>query len=173
MENQAKIYQALLDGKTIQNKKTKLKLALNSHSNLNFNDCFEHPEDWEIYNEFKMEPAEWTITDQGKVRYDEFVISDIQKFGMKYHTEELAEKARDEMREANLLRYWASVIDPEWKADWNNYRQYRYYVYYDFRLNKYLKSWNDGFKRLGLVYMSEKTAKKICDALNKGELELS
>ena len=168
MESQKEIYQALLDGKTLIHKNGRTKVSINEKISFAFAD----PQDWKIYDEWEMEPADWVIINTGRV-YFEYSdgISTPQKFGMKYHTEKLAEKARGEMKEANLLRYWASVIDPEWEADWEDIEQEKWHIYFSNR--KYIFDCAYSSKQIGLIYMSEEAAEKICKALNNGELKLS
>ena len=122
---------------------------------------------------WRMKPAKWIVDLDAKIyKGANDYITDAQEFGMKYHTKELAEKARDEMKEANLLRYWVSVIDPEWEADWEDIGQEKYYIDFDIREKEYLIFTSNAYKTLGTVYMSEEAAIKIVEALNNGELVL-
>jgi len=169
MNNQREIYQALLDGEALVNN-SGIYLTLENSTRI----CIEDPRQWRICNEWEMHPAEWSIINTGEIgRCATKEITKAQKFGMKYHTREAAERARDEMKEANLLRYWVSVIDPDWKADWNNEAQEKSYISYDNTRNKYVINYNTYLKRISTVYMSEKAATKICEALNDGELTLN
>jgi hypothetical protein len=161
MKNIEEIYRALLDGKTLKHKngfKTTLKTSAN-HS-------FEVVRDWQVYEpKWEMEPANYYITNYGEVDGSTIdMVTDTQEFGMKYHTKEQAEKARDQMKRANLLRYWVSTMQ-----DLNEG------VYTVFR-NGYTDKWEPGNANrrdeIGRIYMTRETAKKICDALNNGELEL-
>jgi len=173
METQKEIYQALLDGKTLVNEVDGFTIKLRNDM-LDANISFSKPEEWSIYDDtFEMKPAEWGISNDGRVclAYSN-VINNIQEFGMKYHTEELAEKARDEMREANILRYWASVIDPTWKADWDDTKQEKWFIEHGVSAGTYYTNYKYTLPILGTVYMSRKAAIKICEALNNKELSL-
>ena len=96
-------------------------------------------------------------------------------FGMVYPTKESAEKARDAMRTHNRLLAWLAENDDGWVADWNDNVQAKCHVYlgcdpeeevpYSFSIN-----WE--CKDLSTVYMSEKNARKLCELLNKGVVEL-
>jgi len=172
MNSQREIYQALLDGKTLINKREGLSVKLEGNSQIIC--TFGYPEDWSIYDEtWKMKPADWYVLNTSEIMKSPIkYISTSQKFGMMYHTEEHAKRARDEMRKANLLRYWASVIGPEWKANWKNKNQEKWYIFYDNKNNRYILDYSAYLKTLGTVYMSKKTATRICEALNNGELTL-
>jgi hypothetical protein len=161
MKDIKEIYQALIDGETLKHKNGRT-------TNLNTSECvdFSHPEDWEIYKpKWEMELANYYITNYGKVE-DSMIdmITDAQKFGMKYHTREQAEKARDQMKRANLLRYWVSTMQ---NLDEGVYTVFK---------NGYTDKWEPGNANrrdeIGRIYMTRETAKKICDALNSGELKL-
>ena len=168
MEDIKEIYQALLDGKTLVNKKN-THLTLENSSVL----CVGDPKQWNIYNEWEMKPAEWSIRNTGLlIRDTTEEVTLTQKFGMKYHTRETANKAIKEMRKTNLLRYWASVIDPDWKPDWRNESQKKWYIEHKISTNTYYGNYNYTIPMLGTVYMSKKAVIKICEALNKGELKL-
>ena len=143
MKDKREICKALLDGKTIISK----------------DDTFE------------MKPADWIMTNSGEI-YNSTIndISESQLFGMKYHTKELAERARNKMKEANLLRYWASVVDPTWEADWDNTNQRKWFI--DYYANNYSANFCYTDKRIGTVYMSATAVNSICEALNSKELVL-
>ena len=130
--------------------------------------CME--EQLEKCNEWEMEPAKCYISSDGKISvlHSTTSINMAQKFGMKRHTKELAEIACKRMKEANLLEYWASVIDPDWRDE--GIGRVAWYVYYsDGKYN--IDRWKY-HRGIGSVYMSRKSAIKICNALNKGELKL-
>ena len=175
---QADCWKAILDGKTLKRRKSEIKVKLNEDGFVRDEEGVKFgltiPDDWEVYDDtFEMKPAEWGISNDGRVclAYSN-VINNIQEFGMKYHTEELAEKARDEMREANILRYWASVIDPTWKADWDDTKQEKWFIEHGVSAGTYYTNYKYTLPILGTVYMSRKAAIKICEALNNKELSL-
>jgi hypothetical protein len=160
MKNIRELYEALLDGKTLihsSGHKTTLE-----ESGLN---NFREPEDWVIYTpKWEMKPAKWWISCSGCIHSGkvDFVSSD-QKFGMKYHTKEAAEKAINQMRRANLLRYWVSTMQ--------DLDEGTYFIYEED--GKYYKE-NDIYRsNIGIIYMTKETAEKISEALNNGELILS
>jgi len=172
MKDMKELYQALIDGKTLINT-CGSKLTLKNSSMV----CVGDPEQWTVCNEWAMKPAEWYILSSGEIMESPIeYISSPQRLGMKYHTKELAERARDEMREGNILRYWASVIDPEWKpdwkTDWDKPTQPKYYIFKN-QDGEYKISRTFGNKLLGTVYMDKETADKICNGLNSRELQLT
>jgi hypothetical protein len=113
--------------------------------------------------QWKMEPAEWIIGHNGQISKTDYAeITNTQRFGMKLHTKEQAEKARDQMRDANLLRYWVSTMQSLDEGTAFIYEEDGNYYY----------SLDNKRVDIGKVYMKEETAKRICDALEKGELVL-
>ena len=161
MKDIREVYQALLDGKTLIHR-------VGHQADLETSTMYEfsRPEDWEIYKpEWKMEPAGWWISQSGSINASkvDFISSD-QKFGVKFHIKEQAKKARDQMKKANLLRYWVSTLQD---LDEGNH-------FIECISNKYYYGTERYPGRISLdrIYMTKKTAEIICDALNSGGLKL-
>jgi hypothetical protein len=121
-------------------------------------------------SQWEMKPAEWYISTYGEVVEHSELLKQYTKknkaqlFGMVYHTKEQAEKAKNQMKKANLLRYWVSTMQ-----DLDEGRAYIFKC----RNGKYDWFYSTlGRVSFGEIYMTEDTAEKICNALNKGELEL-
>ena len=120
---------------------------------------------------WEMKPASWFINqveDYVQELPHEYIASG-QKIGLKRHTKELAELSAKRMKQANLLEYWAMVIDPEWRDEGVGTK-----AWYIFHTSGgiYTVDWHNSARHLGQVYMSEKAAREICEALNDGELVL-
>lgn len=96
---------------------------------------------------------------------------DIKEFGAYRKTEELAQRASDAMRARNRLEELVHWLEPDWKPDWNDDNQGKYYVYYSYSFGLFDIGCKNTFRGIGTVYMSEQTARKIRNALNNGELE--
>jgi hypothetical protein len=160
MKTIAEIYQALLDGKTLKNKNGGT-VDLETSGLLDFS----HPEDWEICEtKWRMQPAEWSVARNGDViKAWGGVLTKSQKFGMQFHTEKQAEKAKKQMKRANLLRYWVSTMQDLDKGSC--------YIKYDAD-GDYIYIEDAKRDSLAEVYMKRSTAKKITAALNNGELKL-
>jgi len=115
-------------------------------------------------SKWEMKPALWCIYRVGSIHpIGTNYVSLEQKFGMGFHTEEAAQKARAQMRRANLLRYWVSTMQSLDEGDW--------FIRYNGLTNKY-EPYMDRGELIGVVKMTKKTVRKICDALNSGELKL-
>jgi hypothetical protein len=160
MKSIREIYQALLDGKTLVYIAGDRITLDNSHLY-----SFSEPEKWEIYEpKWEMRPAGWGVSHIGKIYEAQKEVTENQKFGVKFHSEKQAEKARDKMKRSNLLRYWVSTMQD---LDEGNYR-----IIYYLETEKYEVRYDDYYQSFAEVYMTEITARKICNALNNGELTL-
>ena len=118
----------------------------------------------------EMEPAEWYIGNAGHAgKGTTTKVNETQKFGMKRHTKELAEISAKRMKQANLLEYWAMAIDPDWRD--RGIGTNAWYVWHT-NADTYQYGSCSSYRSIGQVYMSEKAAREIADALNSGELVL-
>jgi hypothetical protein len=160
MKSITEVYQALLDGKTLIHKDTKELVDIRGSMLYMFNDLNV----WEIYKpEWEMKPADWLIYNDGSLYPSSTKkITRPQEFGMKFHTKEAAEQARDQMRRSNLLRYWVSTMQ--------SLDEGTHYLYED--EGGYYVSMDTEREDVGKIYMTEDTAQKIREALNSGKLEL-
>jgi hypothetical protein len=116
-------------------------------------------------SKWKMEPAKWQIISDGSIMTSyNSKVTIAQEFGIKFHSEEAAKKARDQMKRANLLRYLVSTMQ--------DLDEGTMFIFKNSKNGKYYMDTMYGRDSLCEVYMTEKTAKKICKALNNGELKL-
>ena len=115
--------------------------------------------------------GKWAIDSDGDIFQWETTLA-TREFGTEYQTEEQAIKARDAMRKHNRLLAWLSENDDGWVADWDNKRQEKYFVYYDAYSKNYKILFHIEHVLLIVVYMSKANAKKLCDLLNRGIVEL-
>ena len=87
-------------------------------------------------------------------------------------TIEAAEKASDAMRTHNRLLAYVDEFGGDWEADWEDFYQLKYSVFYNDRS----KRWNRDFSQRdctsGTVYMSKECAKDLAAKLNSGEVVL-
>lgn len=132
----------------------------------------EHANDLMSESGWEMKPAAWLVECDGDISLSKLGgVSDAQKFGIRYHTKEIAQREAKRMKEANMIAYWASVLEPEWEADWEADEQPKYYIYYDV-LGVFCTDFVVSNKTLGIPYSSEETMQKICDALNSDDIKL-
>jgi hypothetical protein len=116
-------------------------------------------------SQWEMKPAGWAIDSAGDINTVaiEHGVTPPQKFGMKFHTENQAHCARNQMRKSNVLRYWASTLQEDlYEGD--------YYIYLDD--DSVFRIYYDKRAPIGTVTMKKNTAVKLCDALNDGDLKL-
>ena len=59
--------------------------------------------------------------------------------------------------------------DKDWKPDWNNREQEKFYLKYIHSAGKYFITADRVMQALGVIYMSEGTAKELYEILNKGK----
>ena len=96
----------------------------------------------------------------------------IAQFGNEFETKEQAEAEAKAMRARNRLAAYVREFAPDWKADWSNYMQPKYHVYYlhdrevwAFNSVRYSNS-------PGHVYMPRHVANTLIEKLNSGEVVL-
>jgi hypothetical protein len=90
---------------------------------------------------------------------------------MSYQTKSQAEQAAKALRSYARQLNWLHENDDGWVADWENSNQYKHYVYFHNVKQMYHISHDYLAKSIGLVYMSENNAQKLCQLLNDGIVE--
>lgn len=93
-------------------------------------------------------------------------------FGNCFESREKAEWASPKMRKHNRLLAWLANHDDGWVADWNDFKQRKYYVQYNQDIRKFTIDSSAVSNILGLVYMSRANAEELCRQLNSGEYVL-
>ena len=61
----------------------------------------------------------------------------------------------------------------DWVADWNDEDQTKHYVQYDCKGGEYTSGFRWTFRTIGVIYMPQKVAERVCGILNNKEYELS
>ena len=91
-------------------------------------------------------------------------------------TKEQAKQAQQREMKTNRLEARAlkiqAKIDPNWKVDWSNMFQEKYFITFDYSDNQYYKSVFITCRQIGTVYMSEETAEQLVEELNSGRYKL-
>lgn len=92
------------------------------------------------------------------------------KYANIYKTQEAAEKAIEcddiDLTFKWIANYVAHNIG-DWKADWGDYEQVKYYIYYDYEKLKYKVTFSK-YNRGDGIYMNSELASEIVEILNKG-----
>ena len=91
--------------------------------------------------------------------------------GFEYSTEEEAIKATKALRSYARQLKWLSENEDNFKPDWNNISQQKYYVTYDNKHKIYDIGFNFENTNVNTIYMSENNAEKLCRLLNEGVVE--
>ena len=96
---------------------------------------------------------------------------EVKKSGMKYKTKNQAENAAKALRSYARQLAWLAENDDGWVADWNDYKQNKYFVGYNHYHQKITRcnSYNTQF--INTIYMSETNASKLAQLMNDGIVE--
>ena len=113
----------------------------------------------------------FTISSDGQV-YSCYTLEVYRQFGAERMTAQLAQKAAEAMRIHNRLLAYVHEFAPDYEPDWNNPREYKYFVYFDKIRNKWQMTYNEIFNSLGAVYMPEQVAHDLVAKLTSGEVVL-
>lgn len=120
----------------------------------------------------KWEPkGGWCIDVEGDIlTCDEGLFAD---FGNCFKSYEQAEKAAKAMRAHNRLLAWVSEhVTCGWEADWSDYQQCKYYVFFDHGTQIWNYQYYCQAQNIGIVVMPRYAAVELCRKLNSGEVEL-
>ena len=91
-------------------------------------------------------------------------------FGNYFHTKQETEEAAKQVRQLLRLRAYVREFAPDWKADWNNGNQHKWYV--TFEIGSWGASNNQFLCTPTTVYMPEDVAIELAHKLNSGEVVL-
>lgn len=91
--------------------------------------------------------------------------------GLEYSTESEAIKAFKALRAYARQLKWLSENEDNFKPDWNNTSQQKYYVTYDNRHKTYDIGYNFENNNVSTIYMSKNNAEKLARLLNEGVVE--
>ena len=91
--------------------------------------------------------------------------------GIEYETEEEAAKASKSLRAYARQLKWLSENEDNFKPDWSDIDQEKWYITFCKKENMYKKSHIVYIKSINTIYMSENNAIKLARLLNKGVVE--
>ena len=120
---------------------------------------------------WEPKPGAFTIDLISLVSYEAFSINEYRLAGVEYQTQSQADSAAKQLRAYARQLAWLAENDDGWIADWNDYDQYKYYIYYensDSRFNKY-RCYQAN--HLSTIFMSEANATKLAQLMNDGIVE--
>ena len=92
-------------------------------------------------------------------------------FGNHFHTEEEAIEAYKQVRQLLRLRAYVREFAPDWKVDWDDDDQEKWFIYYDHSTNEWDASYRTKHK-VASVHMPQYVAKELAYKLNSGEVVL-
>lgn len=96
---------------------------------------------------------------------------EVKKSGMKYKTQSQADSAAKALRSYARQLAWLAENDDGWVADWNDSKQFKYYIYTAHNSNKITTYTNFTDQSLGIIYMSKANATKLAKLMNNGIVE--
>ena len=134
-------------------------------------DIWEYLPNYKEVTRWEPQSGEWYVETSGKVSMG-WSIKRTQFFGVERQTEEEAEYAARQMRIHNRLLAYVAEFDKDWKADWTNADQDKYFVGFDHVTNEYYTNKRTCSRTIGQVYMSKECAEDLCRKLNSGEVVL-
>jgi hypothetical protein len=116
--------------------------------------------------------GEWWINESGAITSRVESIESMREFGIERPTQQQAERAAVEMRKFNRLLALRDELCGDDLPDWESKISDKWRVYCD---NKHGK-WNVGKDRymqdVGVYFTKEEHARRACDMLNSGKVEL-
>lgn len=118
---------------------------------------------------FKLEKGKYFLNGNGTISTPAGIINEHNN-GATRTTKELAEIASKNMVARNKLEAYVMQLEPEWRADWNNYSQHKYYIYVFKGVFHYASMILNNL--IGTVFMSKQTAETLCQWLNEGRITL-
>ena len=134
-------------------------------------DIWEYLPNYKEVTRWEPQSGEWYVETSGKVSMG-WSIKRTQFFGVERQTEEEAEYAARQMRIHNRLLAYVAEFDKDWKADWTNADQGKYFVEFNPVTNEYYTNKRIYSRTIGQVYMSKECVKELCRKLNSGEVVL-
>ena len=120
---------------------------------------------------WKPQSGEWYVEASGKVSMG-WSTKRTQFFGVERQTEKEAEYAARQMRIHSRLLAYVAEFDKDWKADWTNADQDKYFVDFNDVTNEYYTNKRTYSRTIGQVYMSKECAEELCRKLNSDEVVL-
>ena len=134
-------------------------------------DIWEYLPNYKEITRWEPQSGEWYVETSGKVSMG-WSIKRTQFFGVERQTEEEAEYAARQMRIHNRLLAYVAEFDKDWKADWTNADQGKYFVDFNHVTNEYCVNKRTYSRTIGQVYMSKECVEELCSKLNSGEVVL-
>lgn len=124
-----------------------------------------------VQEQWEPEAGNWYIVSTGEV-HKLVHGSNVENFGTVRKTKMTAEKSANKMRIHNRLLAYVDEHAPDYEPDWNDRKNDKYFVYYDYKLRSYCMSSTNRNIVAGCVYMPERVAYKLADDLNSGRVVL-
>ena len=97
---------------------------------------------------------------------------ELMQRGNVFRKRETVEQVANKHQIVNKIAAFVEQFDDGWVADWENWRQEKYFVCFNHKTRKYEIMFNIYKESPEVPYMSKACAQALCDALNNGEYEL-
>lgn len=93
-------------------------------------------------------------------------------FGNYFYSQQEAEEAAKQVRQLLRLRAYVREFAPDYKPDWGDYTEQKWYINFDGVANKWSYSNNQFMRTVATVYMPKEVAVELVRKLNLGEVVL-
>jgi len=117
-------------------------------------------------------PDGYTIWADGKIASTWSNGRNVIKEGRVYATREQAEYAYKSIRACQILNAYKAEFAPDWRPDWANPNQNKWYIYYNIELEKWGMVHCFRQQIPELVCFPKEIAEQLCKDLNNGVVEL-
>ena len=133
------------------------------------------PVQWEP-KQLAIRQESWFIGSKGSPykANEDLLPTDIERvsFGNYFHTEAEAQEAAKQVRQLLRLRAYVREFAPDYKPDWGNPNEQKWYTHLDKGTNKWSYSNNQFMCTVTTVYMPKNVAEELTRKLNSGEVVL-
>ena len=124
-----------------------------------------------VITKWEPKPGAFTIDLISLVSYEAFSINEYRLAGAEYQTQSQADSAAKQLRAYARQLAWLAENDDGWIADWNDYKQNKYFVSYNHYHQKITRGNSYNTQFINTIFMSEANASKLAQLMNDGIVE--
>ena len=121
--------------------------------------------------QFEMMGGDYYVSSSGDALFGQ-TDTDAQNFGLERPTLKQARELLDWLKPLLIIRNFADQHNGDWKPDWSDFDQEKFYVRFNHVSNNWTKCKGVRLESKEQIYMPEHVADDLCAKLNNGEIEL-